>query len=132
MVVQWADDVRAAAAAAIPDTIGAAPVVQIRTGSKPANCAAARTGTLLVEVDCPATWLVPGAAGVLVIDGLWEALGIAAGTAGYFSIMVGSACKGQGSISASGGGGDMIVDDVVVAVDETFRVTQFTVTLGGA
>ena len=90
-------------------TIGASPKLQIRTGAQPANCAAAATGTLLAEITCPADWMAAASAGTKVLAGSWTVAATAAGTAGHYRIVdnAGTTCHEQGSITLTGGGGDM-------------------------
>ena len=38
----------------------------------------------------------------------------------------------QGTVTATGGGGDMTVDNVVFAAGQSFTVTGFTLTAGNA
>jgi hypothetical protein len=54
----------------------------------------------------------------------------AAGTAGHFRVYDsgGSTCHWQGSITASGGGGDMTIDNIIFAAGQAFTITSFTLT----
>jgi hypothetical protein len=58
----------------------------------------------------------------------------AAGTAAHFEIMDAglTTCHMQGSVTATGGGGDLQVDNVVFAAGQQFTVTAFTLTDGNA
>lgn len=56
----------------------------------------------------------------------------AAGTAGHFRIKAGATCHIQGNITATGGGGDMTLDNTLIAVGQQVTVTAFTLTAGGA
>lgn len=62
--------------------------------------------------------------------GTWAGTGSTAGTAGYFRIYdsAGTNCHAQGSVSAAGGGGDLIVDSTTIASAQTITVTGFTLT----
>ena len=67
--------------------------------------------------------------------GTWEDLSAdAAGTAGHFRLYAsdGTTCHIQGTITATGGGGDMTLDNVVIAAAQAITITAFTVTAGGA
>jgi hypothetical protein len=65
-------------------TVGTAPVVQLRTGAPPANCAAADTGTLLCSMTLPSDWMSAAASGVKAKLGTWTGTGVAAGTPGHY------------------------------------------------
>jgi hypothetical protein len=62
--------------------------------------------------------------------GTWSGTAAASGTATYFEIMntSGSVCGLQGSVSVSGGGGDMILDSVTFTSGQAFAVITFTLT----
>ena len=57
MAIQLSTTVRDARLAAYEATIGTAPLLRMYSGAAPANCAAAATGTLLVEITLPSDWL---------------------------------------------------------------------------
>lgn len=110
-----------AQAALIESTLGASPKLQIRTGAEPANCAAADSGTLLLETTLPADWLSAPANGVVSKAGAWTGTYTASGNAGHYRIKTndGVTCGYQGSVSqraADGGNGDMQLDQATVAV----------------
>lgn len=135
MTIQLSTDVRNAKADATETAIGASPILRIRTGAAPANCAAARTGTVLATVNLPADWLTAASNGSKSRNGTWEDLAAdAAGTAGHFEIMnnAGTICHMQGTVTAAGGGGDMTLDNVVFAVGQGFSVSTFNLIEGGA
>ena len=131
MAVQLSAAVRNARLDAIETAIGTTPILRIRTGAQPANCAAARTGTVLATVNLPSDWMAAASGGSKGLAGTWQdAAADAAGTAAHFEIMdsAGSTCHLQGSVTATGGGGDMIVDNTVFAAGQAFNVTAFTLT----
>ena len=87
MATQLGVAVRDAQNNAIPATVGTAPILEIRSGSPPANCAAADTGTLLVSMSLPSSWLGASSGGVMSKLGTWtDASADAGGTAGHFRI----------------------------------------------
>ena len=135
MAVQLSDAVRNARLDTIETTVGTAPILRIRTGAQPANCAAARTGTVLASPTLPSDWMAAAASGAKAKSGTWQDTSAdAAGTAAHFEIMDSSltTCHMQGTVTATGGGGDMTVDNVVFAVGQQFTVTGFTLTDGNA
>lgn len=135
MTVQLSTAVRNARLDIIETTIGTLAVLKIRTGAQPANCAAADSGTVLASITCPADWLAAASGGTKALSGTWQdASADAAGTAGHFRLYAldGTTCGMQGSVTATGGGGDMTCDNVVFAVAQVFNVTSFTLTDGNS
>lgn len=133
MAFQYSQAVQDAQLDAFTNTVGASPKLQVFSGAKPAAAANAATGTKLVEIQLPASWMNPAANNLIDKVGAWSAAATAAGTAGYFRIVDGGGvCHLQGSVSAAGGGGDMIVDNTNVAVNQTVTVTAFSMARGNS
>lgn len=135
MALQLSVAVRNAMADAAETAIGTSPILKIRTGAPPANCAAADSGTVLATVNLPADWLSAASSGSKSKLGTWEDLSAdATGTAGHFRIYdsAGTTCHWQGTVTATGGGGDMTVDNTSFAAGQKFTVTSFTFTMGNA
>lgn len=133
MTIQQSDTVRNAKLDAIETAIGTSAVLKIRTGAQPANIAAADSGSVLATLTLPSDWLAAAAAGVKSKSGTWEDLSAdAAGTAGHFVIYAsnGTTRHMQGSVTATGGGGDMTVDNTVFAAAQAFTITAFSITAG--
>lgn len=130
--MQFSDSLRSARGDLIESHIGASAILRMYSGAAPAKGAAA-TGILLVEMTLPANWMAASVNGVTAKTGTWEDLAAnAAGTLGYFRILdsTGTTTHIQGTITATGGGGDMTVDNTSVAVDQKVTVTGFSVTEG--
>lgn len=133
MVFQFSAASRNAALDAIETAAGASPTLEIRTGAVPATCATADSGTVLVTMALPADWLAAASGGSKALLGTWQDLSAdAAGTAAHFRIKQGATCHIQGSVTATGGGGDMTLDNVSIALAQQVTVTAFTLTAGGA
>lgn len=135
MAVQLSTTVRNARLDVVETTIGTSPVLKVWSGSIPANCAASDTGTQLASPTLPADWMASAAGGAKSMSGTWEDTSAdAAGTAGYFRLYdsTGATCHLQGTVSATGGGGDMTVDNVVFAPGQDFKITSFSLTDGNA
>lgn len=131
MSIQLSVAVRNARLDAIETTIGTSAVLKIRTGAQPASCATADAGTVLATLTLPSDWMSAGAAGVKAMLGTWQdASADAAGTAAHFRMYAsdGTTCGMQGTVTATGGGGDMTLDNVVLALAQVFNVTSFTLT----
>ena len=135
MAFQFSVDARNDALDAIEATVGTAPKLYIRTGAAPADCATADSGTVLATMTLPSDWLADASNGSKVLSGTWEDTSADAdGTAGHFRIKDSGdvACHIQGSCSATGGGGDMELDNPVLATGQSVTITAFTITAGGA
>jgi hypothetical protein len=135
MSLQLSTAVRNARLDAIETTIGTAPILEIRTGAPPANCAAADSGSVLATLTLPSDWMAAASSGSKAKSGTWQdSSADAAGTAAHFRIKDsgGSTCHLQGTVTATGGGGDMTVDNAVFAAGQNFTITSFTLTDGNA
>ena len=133
--MQFSVAVRNARLDAIETTTGASAILYMRSGAAPANCAAADTGTVLATVNLPADWMAAAAAGSKAMSGTWQdAAADATGVAAHFRIKdsTGTTCHMQGTVTATGGGGDMTVDNTSFAVGQNFTITGFTLTDGNA
>jgi len=118
----------------IESTISTAPLLQIFTGAAPANCAAADTGTKLAELELPADWMNAAAGGSKTLAGTWSVAAIDTGAAGHFRIKAtaGTTCYLQGTITATGGGGDMTLNSTAITTGQTVQITTFTLTAPNA
>ena len=60
--------------------------------------------------------------------------GSAAGTAGYFRIKdsTNTTCHMQGTVTLTGGGGDMTMDNTNIASGQSITVNSFNLTAGNA
>ena len=135
MTIQLSVEVRNARLAAYEAPIGTAPLLRMYSGAMPANTAAAATGTLLVEMTLPSDWLTAPSAGGVSKSGTWQDLSAnAGGTLGYYRIYnsAGTLCHDQGTITATGGGGDMEVDNTSVASGQQVTVSAFSRTEANA
>lgn len=135
MTVQLSTSVRNARLDAIETTISTSAILKIRSGAQPASCAAADSGTVLATLNLPSDWLAAASSGSKAKSGTWEdGSADATGTAAHFRIYDsgGSTCHIQGSITATGGGGDMTIDSTSLTAGQTVTVTGFTLTDGNA
>lgn len=131
MAIQLSISVRNARLNAIETTIAASAVVKIFTGSPPANCAAADSGTTLATLSLPSDYFNAASSGSMTKLGAWTVASAAnTGTAGYFRMYdtTAATCHLQGTCSASGGGGDMILNTTSVASGQSFTINTFTLT----
>lgn len=131
MAVQLSTTVRNARLDVIETTIGTAPVLRIRTGAQPANCAASRSGTVLATLTLPSDWMAAASGGSKALSGTWQDLTAdASGTAAHFEIMDSTVttCHMQGTVTVTGGGGDMTLTNVGVNVNDPITISSFTLT----
>lgn len=135
MALQFSTTVRNARLDAIESTIGISAVLKIRTGAAPADCAQADSGTVLATLNLPSDWMAAASGGTKAKAGTWQdASADAAGTAAHFRLYAsdGTTVHAQGTVTATGGGGDLTVDNVVFAAGQSFTITSFTITEGNA
>lgn len=135
MALQFSDAVRNAELDAIETAVGTSAVLKIRTGAQPANVAAADSGTVLATLNLPSDWLAAAASGAKAKSGTWEDTSADnAGTAAHFRIYAsnGTTAHMQGSVTLTGGGGDMTLDSVSFTAGQSFTITGFTLTAGNA
>jgi len=133
MPFQFSVGARNASIDATETHIGTGPTLEIRSGTVPANCAAADAGTLLASMALPSDWLAAASSGAKTLLGTWQDLSAdAAGTAGHFRVKAGATCHIQGTVTATGGGGDMTLDNTSIGLGQQVTVTSFTLTAGGA
>lgn len=126
MALQYSVAVNNARLDAVETATGASAKLRIYTGAAPANCAAAATGTLLVDIALPADWMSAASAGSKAKLGTWSGTGVAAGTAGYFRIVdnAGTTAHIQGTCGI--GTGDLQLDNTNIAISQTVTVNTFT------
>jgi hypothetical protein len=133
MAFQFSIAARNAALDAIETAIGTSATLEVRSGTVPASCAAADSGTVLATITLPSDWLAAASSGSKVLAGTWQDLTAdATGTAGHFRVKASATCHIQGTITATGGGGDMTLDNTSIASGQRVDVTGFTLTAGGA
>lgn len=135
MALQYSVAVRNAKLDAVETAIGVSAILKIRTGAAPANCAAADTGTVLATLNLPSDYMAAAASGSKAKSGTWEDTSAdATGTAAHFRLYAsdGTTCHAQGTVTATGGGGDMTVDSTSFTAGQAFTITGFTLTAGNA
>lgn len=100
----------------------------------PANCAAADSSgaVALATIACPLDWLAAAASGAKALAGSWQIAAAATGVLHHFRLKKGGVTHMQGTVTAAGGGGDMIVQSTSITAGQTITVVSFTITAGGA
>ena len=131
MAIQLSTSVRNAMLDSLEATVGTAAVLKIKTGTQPANCAAADTGTVLASMTLDSDWMAAAASGAKAKLGTWEdASANASGTAEHFRLYAsdGTTCHMQGTITETGMGGNMTLDNDSINTGQDIVITGFTLT----
>jgi hypothetical protein len=125
--VQYSTTVRNAKLDAVETAIGVSPTLKIFTGSKPAACATADSGTVLATLALPSDWMAAASGGSKAKSGTWQDLAAdGSGTAGYYRIYdSGGTCHMQGTCGLSAA--DMILDSIQFTASQQFSVTSFQI-----
>lgn len=104
--------------------------IALRTGASPGADNAA-TGTLLATLAFNDPSFAAAALGVATMDNtpVLSAVGVAAGTAGYFRMTDNSGdVVMDGTITATGGGGDLELNTTTISVGLAVEITAGTIT----
>lgn len=130
MTVQLSVALRSARANQAQTITSTTAILRILSGSMPANCAAAETGTKLAEINpLPDPYLTTSADGTIAKSGTWsDASADASGTAGYWRLYKadGTTCTMQGDISTTAAGtGSMTLADTNIVSGVPFTVQTF-------
>jgi len=135
MAFQLSVNARNATLSAIETEIGINPILTISTGTVPGTAGTANTGVVVATMILPSDWLGAPLGGSIALSGTWQDLSADAnGTAGYFRVHnnAGTECHMQGTVTATGAGGDMQLDNTNIATGQQINITTFTITAGGA
>lgn len=136
MAIQLSTAVRNAMLDAMETTIGVSAKIFILTGAQPASSSAAQTGTKVVEFDLASDWAANAASGSKAFSSITGVAAVAANSGGSMHYRLyatdGTTCHEQGTITATGGGGDMTIDNMNIAVGQTVNITGWSWTEPGA
>jgi len=119
-------------------TVGTSAVLRLYSGSVPATTATAVSGTMLASFSLPSDWMAAASGGSKVKSGTWSTTGDAgAGTgtaAGYWRIWDSgvTTCHLQGTVTVTGGGGDLTLDNTSIASGQAVAISTFTLTAGNS
>jgi|SRR5215472_10041932 len=124
------DNAAANAVVGLIDAGAGAGTLKIYTGAQPANANSAATGTLLVTVTLAKPSYGAASAGVAALLGTpLSATAVAAGTAGWFRIADSTgATVLDGAITATGGGGELQLDNTSIANGQTVHLNSLSYT----
>lgn len=135
MTVQWSTSVRNTILAGWEVGIGASAKIEFRTGVQPENTAAAAVGTLVATFALEPDWADAPTGGSVSMSGLpLASIATGNGTIGHYRITdsAGTTCHEQGSVSATGGGGDLTVNNPAVTSGQSIQITSWSKTAPGA
>ncbi len=133
MALQLSVAVRNARLDTIESTVGVSAILKIRTASPPADCAAGDVGTVLATLNLPSDWMAAAASGSKAKSGTWQdASADNSGTAAHFRVYDSGGSHVQGTVTITGGGGDLTLDSVTITGGQTVTLTSFTLTDGNA
>ena len=133
MAIQYSTTHRTNAMAQLNTDIGINAVIKIFSGTQPANCGTADSGTLGVTFAGNATAFGSASAGVLTASAVASANASAAITAGYFRIYPAAATTTNAVVQGTCGtsGTDMILTNTNIANGQACNFTSLTVTAFG-
>ncbi len=134
MAIQYSTTHRTNVMTQLATDVGTNAVIKIFTGSAPANCGTADTGTLLVTFAGNATQFGTASSGVLTVSAISAATASGTGTAGYFRVYPSAATTTNAVIQGTCGtsGADMILTNTSIASGQTCTFSSLTVTAYGA
>lgn len=112
------------------DAGSGAGTVQIRSGSRPASANSAATGTLLATVVLADPAFGSAASGVATLTDPAAVTAVADGTATWFRVLDSNAATcWDGSVTATGGGGDMTLATTSISTGLTVDITSGSFTM---
>jgi hypothetical protein len=135
MAIQYSATVRNAELDALETAVGTGAIMKIRSGSAPATVATADSGTVLATISLGSDWMAAASGGSKAKSGTWQdASADATGTAAHFRIYAsdGTTAHIQGTVTVTGGGGDLTLDSVSITAAQVVTVSSFTITAGNA
>jgi hypothetical protein len=134
MALKYSTTLRNAQLDAITTAVGTSGILRIYSGTRPANVAAAITGTLLAELVCNASAFAAAASGgVLTANAISnDSSANASGTASHYRLFRsdGTTAVIDGDVSTSGA--DLNLDNTSINSGQVVSITSFTITAGNA
>jgi hypothetical protein len=140
MTIYLSDDLRNAGIDGFESTIGTSAWIRLYNGTVPTDEGTAiGAQTVLAEFQLPSDWMAASSNGAVAKTGTWSGTAGSGAdgskTADFFRLYTNNSgapgtCKMQGSCSATGGGGDMTLDDNTPTNGQTIIVNSFTLTAG--
>jgi hypothetical protein len=117
----------------ITSNVGTTAKLRIYSGTRPANVAAAITGTLLAELTCNATFAPGASGGVLTLNSITQdSSADATGTATHFRMWNSAASTAMFDGDVGTSGADLNLTTTSIVATQPVSVTSFTITEGNA
>lgn len=132
MALDLSNTVRNAILDAIESAIGASAIMKIRTGAAP-GIGNTDSGTVLATLNLPSDWMAAASSGSKAKSGTWQdSSADATGTAAHFRIYAndGTTQHIEGTVTATGGGGDLELNSISITSGQPVTVTGFTLNAG--
>ena len=133
MTIGMSTNLRNARVDAITTFAGNGALLRLYDGTRPSTGGTATT--LLAELTCGTPFAASASGGVLTLGSITQdSAANAAGTATWFRLVKsdGTTHIMDGSVTATGGGGDMELVTTSITTGQPVQVTSFTITEGGA
>lgn len=112
--------------------VGTAPRLKIRSSALPA-VGASSAGTVLADITLPSDWLASASsASKGIANGPWtDSSADNSGTAGHYELYKNdnTTLVARGSVSATGGGGDIQLVTTSIVATQPVSITAFTLNL---
>ncbi len=112
-------------------------VLELRTGTQPTSADDAPVGTIIASMTLPADAFAAAASGAVAKSGTWQdASADNAGTPTWFRLKTSTDGGGSsttdrridGSVTATGGGGDLTLDNTTISAAQQVTINTFTLT----
>lgn len=135
MSLTFSATLRSDRADAITAAIGSGAKIRIYSGTRPVHVSDAITGTLLAEATGGTPFAPSASSGVLTANPVTgDSAADASGTATHFRIFKsdGTTAVLDGSVTATGGGGDMTMPSTTITAGEPVAVSSIIITEAGA
>lgn len=127
--MQYSVRVRNAQLDALEETIGASPVLVLRTGPAPTSASDPDAGVELSRMQLPLDWLDMALDGAKPKLGTWEdPSAVGKGLAEHFRVYdAGGVCHIQGTVSDPTGTGDLKLDNNNIGPTQRVVIDYFTI-----
>lgn len=135
MTIQYSTAFRNASLDLMTTTLGAGWKINLRSGAQPANVGTASSGTVVATYTPTADAAASGAKAMVGTASLPLSVNASAANAGgtmhYELTTSGDVVHERGSVTVTGGGGDITIDNMTIANGQAVQITGFTKTFPG-
>lgn len=135
MALSFTSTLRNNRADEITNALGNGALLRIYGGSVPLDVSASLgSATLLAELTCGTPFASSAAGGALVLNAITQdSSANATGTASFFRLATsGGSAVIQGTVTATGGGGDLTLNTTSISSGAAVSITSFTIVEGNA